>query len=435
MLFPTRLLPDVHADKAPPGVEVLTHAIDGGKVEAWLMLPKQAAPEGAGWPLLIFAHGNGELIDFWPEALKPYNQRGLAVLLVEYRGYGRSAGKPTEANIVGDFIDFYDQVTQRPDIDAAHVILHGRSIGGGIMAQLADRRRFAGLILESTFTSVPDVARSYLVPGFLIHDKLQVRRVIADFEAPMLIMHGLDDRVIPPVHALNNRAACPGSKLVLFDHMGHNDPPPHEPYWAAIDELLTQAGVPSTTDTPGPTMVASPSTRNLEMIERKGVVTLKGNPVTVLGPELKVGEKAPDFTLKANDMSDKTLADFAGKIKIISVVPSLDTPVCDTETRRFNQEAANLGNDVVILTVSVDTPMAQKRWCGAAGVDKVVTLSDFKDHSFGLAYGVRIKEVGLLMRAVFVLDRNDKIVYIQRVPEVAQEPDYAAVLGAAGQVH
>lgn len=171
------------------------------------------------------------------------------------------------------------------------------------------------------------------------------------------------------------------------------------------------------------------------MIERKGVVTLKGNPVTVLGPELKVGEKAPDFTLKANDMSDKTLADFAGKIKIISVVPSLDTPVCDTETRRFNQEAANLGNDVVILTVSVDTPMAQKRWCGAAGVDKVVTLSDFKDHSFGLAYGVRIKEVGLLMRAVFVLDRNDKIVYIQRVPEVAQEPDYAAVLGAAGQVH
>ena len=167
------------------------------------------------------------------------------------------------------------------------------------------------------------------------------------------------------------------------------------------------------------------------MTERAAAVTLKGNPMTLLGDELKVGDAAPDFSLKANDMSDKSLADYAGKVKLISVVPSLDTPVCDTETRRFNQEAAALGDGVVVLTVSVDTPMAQKRWCGAAGVENVECLSDFKDHSFGPAYGVRIKEVGLLARQIFVVGADDKIAYTQLVGEVAEEPDYDAALAAA----
>lgn len=167
------------------------------------------------------------------------------------------------------------------------------------------------------------------------------------------------------------------------------------------------------------------------MTERPEAITLKGNPMTLLGEALKPGDAAPAFSLKANDMSDKTLADFAGKVKLISVVPSLDTPVCDTETRKFNESAAALGDDIVILTVSVDTPMAQKRWCGAAGVDKVVTLSDFKDHSFGPAYGVRIKEIGLLARQVMVVDKDDKLTYVELVPEVAQEPDYDAALAAA----
>ncbi len=167
------------------------------------------------------------------------------------------------------------------------------------------------------------------------------------------------------------------------------------------------------------------------MTERAAAITLKGNPMTLLGDALKVGDKAPAFTLKAIDMADKTLADFAGKVKILSVVPSLDTPVCDTETRRFNEEAGKLGGNVVVLTVSVDLPMAQKRWCGAAGVNNVVCLSDFKDHSFGKAYGVRIKEIGLLARQVMVIDKNDVIQYVQLVPEVAQEPDYAAALAAA----
>ena len=166
------------------------------------------------------------------------------------------------------------------------------------------------------------------------------------------------------------------------------------------------------------------------MTERAAAVTLKGNPMTLVGDELKVGDKAPDFTLKAVDMSDTTLGDFTGKVKIISIVPSLDTPVCDTQTRKFNEQAGSL-DGVVVLTVSVDLPMAQKRWCGAAGVENVVCLSDYKDHSFGKAYGVRIKEVGLLARQVMVVDKDDTIKYIELVPEVAQEPDYDAALAAA----
>lgn len=165
--------------------------------------------------------------------------------------------------------------------------------------------------------------------------------------------------------------------------------------------------------------------------ERPNAVTLKGNPKTLLGPELKAGDAAPDFSLLANDMSAKTLANYDGKVKIISVVPSLDTSVCDTETRKFNEKAADLGDDIVILTVSIDTPMAQKRWCGAAGVDKVETLSDFKDHTFGTTYGVRIKELGLLARQVMVVDKSNKITHVQLVKEVAEEPDYDQVIAAA----
>ncbi len=130
-------------------------------------------------------------------------------------------------------------------------------------------------------------------------------------------------------------------------------------------------------------------------------------------------------------MSVKGLGDYAGKVKIVSVVPSLDTAVCDVETRRFNEEAAGLGDGVVILTVSIATPMAQKRWCGAAGVEQVECLSDFEHHAFGVDYGVRMKENGLLARAVFVIDAQDKVTFTHLVPEIAQEPDYVAVLAAA----
>ena len=164
--------------------------------------------------------------------------------------------------------------------------------------------------------------------------------------------------------------------------------------------------------------------------ERRNVVTMKGNPVTLVGPELKPGDKAPDFTVLANDLSPVTLADSAGKVRLISVVPSLDTPVCDQQTRRFNEEAARLGDKVAILTVSMDLPFAQKRWCGAAGIDRVKTVSDHRDASFGTAYGVLIKELRLLARAVFVVDAAGRIAYVQIVPEATSHPDYTAALAA-----
>ena len=170
------------------------------------------------------------------------------------------------------------------------------------------------------------------------------------------------------------------------------------------------------------------------MEERKGKVTMKGNPLTLLGPELKAGDAAPDFEIADNDLNQVKLSSFRGKVCIISSVPSLDTPVCDMETRRFNEEAGLLGADVEILTISMDLPFAQKRWCGAAGVEKVKTLSDYYDASFGKAYGVLIDELHLLARAVFVVDKQGILQYVQLVKEVADEPDYEAVLKAAGNL-
>ncbi len=167
------------------------------------------------------------------------------------------------------------------------------------------------------------------------------------------------------------------------------------------------------------------------MTERQGVITFGGAPLTLLGNEIKAGDKAPDFTLTDNDLAPKTLADYKGKVLIISAVPSLDTSVCDMETRRFNTEAANLGDDIAILTVSMDLPFAQKRWCGANGIDKVQTLSDHKDASLGTGYGVLIKELRLLARCIFVIDASGKVTYVQLVNEVTNEPDYNAVLEAA----
>lgn len=166
------------------------------------------------------------------------------------------------------------------------------------------------------------------------------------------------------------------------------------------------------------------------MKERTGIVTMRGNPLTLIGNEPKVGEMAPDFVALDNNLSPVHFSSYRGKICILSSVPSLDTPVCDMETRRFNEEASRLGPDVVILTISMDLPFAQKRWCAASGVDKVQTLSDHRDASFGASYGVLIKELRLLARAVFLVDRKGTLQYIQIVKETTSEPDYEAVLSA-----
>lgn len=166
------------------------------------------------------------------------------------------------------------------------------------------------------------------------------------------------------------------------------------------------------------------------MQERTGLVTFKGDPLTLLGPELKVGDDAPDVTLVNSDLDNVALGSYRGTIVVLSVVPSLDTGVCSTQTKRFNEEAANLAEDTEIVTVSMDLPFAQARWCGAEGVQRVTTLSDYKTHEFGKAYGVRIKELGLLARSVWVVDKHGDIRYIQIVKETTEEPDYAEALAA-----
>ena len=159
-------------------------------------------------------------------------------------------------------------------------------------------------------------------------------------------------------------------------------------------------------------------------------VTFKGTTMHLSGNQPAVGQKAPDFTLTATDMSPKGLKDFAGKVLVLVSVPSLDTPVCDMEVRRFNKEAAALSDKVRIVAVSCDLPFAQARWCGAAGVAAVSSLSDHRDVSFGTNYGVLIKELRLLARAVFVVGADGVLRYVQLVPEVTHEPDYDAVLEA-----
>ncbi|MEE8315797.1 MAG: thiol peroxidase [Syntrophobacteria bacterium] len=170
------------------------------------------------------------------------------------------------------------------------------------------------------------------------------------------------------------------------------------------------------------------------MQERDGIVTMKGNPITLMGTELQVGDKAPDFIAIDNDLNPVSFDSFRGKVCIVSSVPSLDTPVCDMETRRFNDEAGRLDDDVEILTISMDLPFAQKRWCGAAGVDKVQTLSDHRDAAFGQGYGVLIKGFRLLARAVFVVDKEGTIRYIELVKEIASEPDYDSILTAVKEL-
>lgn len=165
-------------------------------------------------------------------------------------------------------------------------------------------------------------------------------------------------------------------------------------------------------------------------MERQGIITFQGNPLTLVGNELKVGDKAPEFTLAGNDLSPVTLGDSDGSVRIVSVVPSLDTPVCDIQTRRFNKEADAL-DGVKVLTVSMDLPFAQARWCGAAEAENVLTLSDYRDANFGKAWGLLIKELHLLARAVAVLDASGTVTHLEVVPEVTDEPDYDAALAAA----
>ncbi len=165
-------------------------------------------------------------------------------------------------------------------------------------------------------------------------------------------------------------------------------------------------------------------------MERARVATVKGNPITLLGEELKVGQEAPDFKVLAPDLSEVTLEKFKGKVKLIASVPSLDTPVCDLQIKRFNDEAAGMSKDVVVIFISADLPFAQKRFCQAFDIKKVKTFSDHRDTDFGINYGVLIKELRLLSRAIFIVDKEDTVCYVEYVKELSSHPNYEAALKA-----
>jgi len=215
--------------------EELWFDVDGTRVEAWLLPGAASGPA----PLLIYTHGNGELIDFWGDRFEPIRAAGIHVLLVEYPGYGRSGGRPTEQRITATLLAAFDRVAADPRVDAKRIIGHGRSLGGGAIAQLAARRPLAALILESTFTSVTDMVRGQGVPAWLIIKRFDTRAVLAGYDGPVLILHGSHDLIVPVANAHALKAVAPNAALHLLD-CGHNDCPPQ---WELVLSFLAGNGV------------------------------------------------------------------------------------------------------------------------------------------------------------------------------------------------
>jgi fermentation-respiration switch protein FrsA (DUF1100 family) len=240
VLFPHYLLrAKPNADAGVRGLQRLSVVIREGQVEAWF-LPADGLASGRAAPLVIFAHGNGELIEDWPELLDPYRRMGMHLLLPEYRGYGRSAGAPSEIAIVEDYIRFYDLVCARHDVDPRRVVLHGRSLGGGVVCALARQRCPAAVVLESTFTSVLDVARKWHVPEALIQDRFESASVVRSLDVPFLIFHGTRDRVVPFEHGESLSRAARRGRFVRYE-CDHNDLPRHEDgYWSELRRFLVE---------------------------------------------------------------------------------------------------------------------------------------------------------------------------------------------------
>jgi len=213
-----------------------------GKIEAWFLPPFQGrTPRPA--PAVIFGHGNGELIDFWPDELKTFNDWGIGLLLVEYPGYGRSAGRPSQDSITETFVAAYDLLTSRKDIDASRIILFGRSLGGGAVCALAAKRPSKALILMSTFSSVRYFATRYLVPAFLIRDPFDNLALVASYAGPILIVHGKHDEIIPFSHGIALHKAARQGKFIEYD-AGHNDCPPNwDVFWQNLEVFLREIGI------------------------------------------------------------------------------------------------------------------------------------------------------------------------------------------------
>jgi uncharacterized protein len=237
MMFP-RSLTGPAAAGAPAGVESMWIDGDGGttRVEAWYVPPPRL--EGRA-PLVVFLHGNGELIDHGLDAAAAWRERGYAVLLPEYRGYGRSGGRPSEKHIVADVLRFVEMTAGRPEIDPARVVLHGRSLGGAVAAQIAERRPVSAVIVESTFTSATAFAARFLAPPFLVKNPFRTERSLAKFGGRTLILHGAEDEIIPVAHGRRLHAALKGSTYAELPGRHNDFPADADAYWRAIDAFLS----------------------------------------------------------------------------------------------------------------------------------------------------------------------------------------------------
>ncbi|HOW71846.1 MAG TPA: alpha/beta hydrolase [Phycisphaerae bacterium] len=243
IVFPRELAGS--GDSTPPaGTVVMTEQIEGGgQVLAWFVAAPGLTPARPG-PLVVFFHGNAELIDGQGDLVRAYGRLGCSVLLPEYRGYGQCGGSPSEVGIVQDAVRFLDRAAKLPGVDPSRIVLHGRSLGGGVSAQVAVHRPPTALVLQSTFTSTIPLAHGYGVPGFLSKHSFRTDRVVADLKAPLLIFHGVRDSIIPVAHGRKLRDVAPGSTYVEYD-CDHNDFPgsADEDYWRTIEAFLVSAGV------------------------------------------------------------------------------------------------------------------------------------------------------------------------------------------------
>ncbi len=239
VMYPRGLVSAPPDGKPPAGAERIWLEMDFGKVEAWFMPPEEETAQ-TPYPVVIFAHGNGEVIDFWPAEFREFNRMGMGLLLVEYPGYGRSEGSPSQERITGVFTAAYDTIVKRPAVDDNRVVLFGRSLGGGAVCQLAARRPSAAMILMSTFTSARSFAIRYLVPGFLMRDPFDNLAVVKAYPNPVLILHGKHDEVVPYRHGKRLHEAAADSNLITYDS-GHNDcPPDWETFWKDVRRFLAE---------------------------------------------------------------------------------------------------------------------------------------------------------------------------------------------------
>lgn len=240
VMFPRGLIEVPSEDPHIPDLERIWINTSFGKVETWF-LPSPRGSKPA--PAVIFAHGNGELIDFWPQELKIFNRLGIGLLLVEYPGYGRSEGSPSQASIEETFVAAYDMLVARKDVDASRIILFGRSLGGGAVCALAAQRPSAALILMSTFISARSFAAKYLAPGFLVRDPFDNLAAVKTYPGPVLIIHGKFDEVIPYRHGVSLFQAASRGKMITYES-GHNDCPPRwDTFWRDVESFLRETEI------------------------------------------------------------------------------------------------------------------------------------------------------------------------------------------------